>query len=358
LETPPNFFARIAKRFFHASTPQSRSQDVSISNRANYEYKLEAELATFKNQVEIHELPPIFHYWSGKYLSPMLQAMNFAHPDDFFFKKLGLAWDDTAATPKRFLSIGAGNCDTEIRVAQMLVNSGRTNFTIECLEINTDMLERGHARATTTSLSDQLAFACSDFNTWQATHAYDGVMANQSLHHVVELEHLFDAVRDALAPNARFVVADMIGRNGHQLWPEATAIVNEYWHELPEHYRYNHQLQRHEPTFLDWDSSAVGFEGIRAQDILRLLIDQFEFETFLPFANVVSPFIGRGFGHNFDVDSDWDRAFVDRVHLRDEEEMLAGTIKPTQMFAVLRNEAVSNVECRDGLTPERCVRSV
>ncbi len=353
-----NVFARIAKRFFNTASNENKRPSAPTLNRTSYSAQLDAELATFKDQVEIHELPAIFHYWSGKYLSPMLQAMNFAHPDDFFFKKFGLAWDDTEAAHKRFLSIGAGNCDTEIRVAKLLVNSGKTNFTIECLEINKEMLDRGRVYAQTSGVADQLSFSCSDFNAWKPNTPYHGVMANQSLHHVVELEHLFDAIREALAPGARFAIADMIGRNGHQLWPEARAIVNEYWHELPERYRYNHQLKRNEPTFLDWDSSTVGFEGIRAQDVLHLLIEKFEFETFLPFANVVSPFIGRGFGHNFDANGQWDRDFVDRVHARDEKEMQNGVVKPTQMFAVLRSEPVSALEHRDGLTPQRCLRRV
>lgn len=356
MKSSTNALMRFATRLFSASIPRAISADAGTPKGASYEAQLAAELATFKNQVQVHELPAIFHYWSGKHLSPMAQAMNFAHPDEFFFKKLSLAWDATKSTHKHFLSIGAGNCDTEVRVADLLVKSGRTDFTIECLEINDQMLERGRAYAQASNLSDQLAFVSSDFNTWRASKPYDGIMANQSLHHVVELEHLFDAVRNGLKPGARFVIADMIGRNGHQLWPEALAIINEFWPELPERYHYNHQLKRHESTFLDWDCSSVGFEGIRAQDILGLLIKNFQFETFLPFANLISPFIDRGFGHNFDINSQWDRDFIDRVHARDEEEMRQGNIKPTQMFAVLCNEAVSKTECRDNLTPQRCVR--
>ncbi len=65
-----------------------------------------------------------------------------------------------------------------------------------------------------------------------------------------------------------FVTNDMIGRNGHQRWPEALEIVNQYWHELPEAYRYNKLLSRYEPEYMNWDCSTEGFEGIRAQDIL------------------------------------------------------------------------------------------
>jgi hypothetical protein len=35
------------------------------------------------------------------------------------------------------------------------------------------------------------------------------------------LEHLFDAVSTALGEDGRFVIYDIIGRNGHLRWPEA-----------------------------------------------------------------------------------------------------------------------------------------
>ena len=48
-----------------------------------------------------------------------------------------------------------------------------------------------------------------------ANHEYDAVIANQSLHHVTNLEGLFDAIRHSLHPTGVFVTSDMIGRNGH-----------------------------------------------------------------------------------------------------------------------------------------------
>jgi SAM-dependent methyltransferase len=329
----------------------------SISKDAEYLAKMSQELANFREDLNVHELPAIFHYWSGKYLAPKLNAMGFEHPDDFFAKSLARSFEHEPSLKKRFISIGAGNCDTEVRVAKRLSASGLDNFVIECLEINPDMLRRGEADAHARGVRHQIEFVEHDFNTWRPRDNYDAVMANHSLHHVVELEHLFDSVLKALRPGARFVVADMIGRNGHQLWPEALDCLEKFWAELPNVYKYNHQLKRSEPTYLDWDCSSHGFEGIRAQDILALLITRFEFEMFLPFANIIQPFIGRGFGHNFKADQAWDRDFIDRVHATDEHAMLAGDIKPTQMFAVLTNRQVAQPQYLPGLDPHFCVRS-
>jgi hypothetical protein len=98
---------------------------------------------------------------------------------------------------------------------------------------------------------------------------------------------------------------------------------------------FNTILNRYEELYENWDCSKESFEGIRSQDILPLLLGNFHFQLFVGFANVIDPFTDRAFGHNFDMRKPWDRAFIDQVHARDEQEMIAGRIKPTHMTAVV-----------------------
>lgn len=322
----------------------------------SYEDRVAQETRIFADQVLVHDLPPIFHYWSNTYLRPMLQAFGCEHPEDFLAHHLFLSARHTGAAAPRFVSLGCGNCDAEIRIAQALVQRGLTEFTFECMDINPAMLERGAALAREAGLEGRVLPVQGDFNRWTPDGRYDGIMANQSLHHVLELEALFDAVRLALQPQARFVVSDMIGRNGHQRWPEAAAIVREFWEQLPPAYRYNLQLQRQEDDFLDWDCSVEGFEGVRAQDVLPLLLERFGVEVFLGFGNIVDPFIDRGFGHHFDAGHAFDRHFIDRVHARDEAEMQAGRITPTHMLAVFALQRDIACAHRPGLAPHASVR--
>jgi hypothetical protein len=178
----------------------------------------------------------------------------------------------------------------------------------------------------------------------------------QSLHHFEALETLFERIGQALHPDGCFVSDDMIGRNGHQRWPEALVHINEIWSQLPEKYKYNHQLKRVEFEYIDWDCSKEGFEGIRAQDILPLLLKHFHFELFIAFGNIINPFIDRSFGPNFDAENEWDRAFIDRVHALDAAEIEAGRIKPTHMIAAMRKKPVDRPIIYKHLAPEFCVR--
>jgi len=327
------------------------------SGRADYARRIANEKQNFNGCLNVHELPDIFHYWSNKHLAPpKFHPFGITDPEQFFFLYAKKFHERFPGKSIRMVSIGCGNCDMEARLAQRLKGAGIARFTIECMDINETMLDRGKEFARTMGVADCIVPLVSDFNHWRPEGTYDLVLANQCLHHVLELEHLFTAIKGCLDPEGYFLTSDMIGRNGHQRWPEAFRLVQEFWKELPESYRYNRLLRRHEQEWINHNCAESGFEGIRAQDILPLLSENFHFELFLPFANLVTVFIDRPFGHNFDANGAWDRNFIDRVHARDEQGLLSGELKPTQMLAVLRTVAVETTLLDPRLTPAFCVR--
>lgn len=140
-------------------------------------------------------------------------------------------------------------------------------------------------------------------------------------------------------------------------WPEALKLVERFWDELPERYRYNHVHRLNYRRFPNWDCSIASSEGIRAQDILPLLVERFGFDLFLAFGNVIDVFIDRTYGPNFDPEREWDRAFIDRVHATDQAAIEAGEIAPTHMIAALTPRRDSFPRVNMNLTPAFCVRN-
>jgi len=337
--------ARVKSRFF------SRPGD-------EYARKLGNEQAFYADCHNVHDLPEIFHYWSGKFLLPKHSPFGILNPEHLYFSYAQRMCARRPGEETAIVSIGSGNCDVEIGLTQSLVAENHHNFTIECLDINADMLDRGRTEADRRGVRQHLRFTRCDFNRWNPRRSYDIVIANQALHHVLELEHLIGAIKQNLGPGGQFLTADTIGRNGHLKWPETRLALQPFWDELPQSYRFNQQLKRQEHEPMDHDCSVDGFEGIRAQDILPLLVENFEFELFIPFANIILTFIDRPFGHNFDANAAWDRDFIDRVHARDDAGMLSGELKPTQMMAVMQNEPVATKLVHPKLTPRFCIRPV
>lgn len=332
-------FAHAARRVTIQSLLSEQSM---LADR--YKLSLTEELRHYESCIDVHDLPGIFHYWTNTHILPKLLPFGFSSPAQMFAQYLQEQCDLEPNRSKRFVSLGCGNCDLEITLAlqlqRQLQAQGRdSDFIFDCLDVNPAMLERGRAAAEEKGIGGCLSFIHADLNTWSPAAEYDAAIANQSLHHVVNLEHLCERVRDSLRPDGSFVISDMIGRNGHQRWPEALAIVHEFWQGLPPSYRFNRNALRYEDLFEDFDCSGEGFEGVRAQDILPVLLANFEFRVFIPFGNVIDPFVDRSFGPNFDPSIRWDREFIDAVHARDEAEISAGRLTPTHILAVAGTKA-------------------
>ena len=320
-----------------------------------YEDRLALEKQRFDAEVCVHDLPEIFHYWSNAYLRPFINGFGYDGIDDFFVQEIAGA-PRRPGEPLRIASVGCGDCAPEVGIARALLARGVADFRMVCLDISDGALERGRANAREAGVAGHFEMLAHDFNRGLPPGTFDVVIANQSLHHVVELEGLYAAIRAQLAPQGRFLVSDMIGRNGHMRWPEARALVDEAWEWLPDRYRFNWQLQRQEQAFIDWDCSQEGFEGIRAEEVLPLLLEYFQPRVFLAWGNIIDVFIDRGFGHHFDPNRDWDRAFIDRVHARDEAELQAGNITPTHLLAVATLDRDAACRHRPGITPQGSVR--
>ena len=342
-------------KFFNDKS-EGKSQNIDCENNFDYAKKIKQELDIYKDQVNVHDLPQIFHYWSNKYLVPIFEDAGIGSTEEFFSSNLLISAKRTGCSVANFLSIGSGNCDLEISIAKQLVDSGFDNFSLECLELNPSMLARGKQRAEDYGVSEKMIFSEADFNRWKPQKQYTGIMANQSLHHVTELEHLFKQIKESLHNDGSFIISDMIGRNGHQRWPETLTVVNKYWAQISDDKKYNVLLKRFEAEYENWDCSKEGFEGIRAQDILPLLVQEFLCEKFVGFGGVVDIFIDRCFGHNFDPNSISDLEFIDRLHAEDESGLKSGVLKPTQMRSIFVKTLHTIPYYSRGISPEQAIR--
>ena len=92
------------------------------------------------------------------------------------------------------------------------MEKGVQNFAFDCLDVNRQMLERGAQLAGQRNLISRFGFIESDINSWVVEKSYDIVIANQSLHHFVELEILFEKTHESMTDEGFFLANDMIGR--------------------------------------------------------------------------------------------------------------------------------------------------
>ncbi len=324
----------------------------------DYHVRIDSQIAQYANPEGLVQLGPIYYYWFDKHIRPRV-AEVFGVPDALqFYAKYAVDALHQPGASRRIISFGAGDCAHEIALIKKLLQMGEDKFVVEATELSPLRFERAQTAAAKEGVEKYLTFTELDLNSWKPSRTYSVIVAKDTLHHLLNLEHIFDAIHEALDRDGCFLSTDTIGRNGHMRWPECLEIIQGVWKFIPDHYKKNHQLKRVEREYDNWDCSKTGFEGIRAQDILPLLVQKFSFRSFLGFGNLTDIFIDRGFGHNLSVDNPRDTGFIDFLEQLNTLLIDLGYLKPTMMFAAMarRKRLAPAVRCYRHWTPTFCAR--
>ena len=97
-----------------------------MNGPTTYGARIAAEKDIYRDCLEVHSLPEIFHYWSKQYVRPKLEALGFSSPVGMFIKYLAEQCQARKNDAKRFVSIGSGNCDLESTLAPSYALPGAT----------------------------------------------------------------------------------------------------------------------------------------------------------------------------------------------------------------------------------------
>ena len=315
------------------------------------------ELNRFSRERDWQKLPPIHGYWSRRYLAPKLEEVYGTRGTVPFFVD-GLLAGRPPSKRLDFVSLGSGLCRVEQDVAAQLKARGFHDFRIECLEMSSERCAAANARFVAEGLSEHICVRQQDLSNWNPDRSYSSVMANHSLHHFTELEGIFASVVEVMDDSGNFVINDIVGRNGHQRWPEVLRYLEPIWDTLPPKYKFNNRRDRVDEDYDNWDYSLRSNEGVRAQDILPLLNNFFDASHLVATGGLIDDFIDRTYGHNFDVESAEDTCLIDQISFMNEALIEAGMIKPTMLMAWYRKKSSSPPETRihRGWSQEFCTR--
>lgn len=233
----------------------------------------------------------------------------------------------------RMLSLGSGPGGLELEFAR-----GAPGAEIVCMDLNPGLLEQGRARADGEGLS--VTFQDADLNLVElAADEFDFVFCHASLHHLLELEHVFRQIKHTLRPGGELIVIDVVTRHGYRMWPETRKVVDAIWKTLPARLRVNHtayHVTTEDRMLFEADTRAFGMECIRSEDILPLLEEGFETVTYVPYHSLCRRFFDTMYGPNYDLERALDRAILDWIWELDCHYIDAGFLKPETFFGVYR----------------------
>lgn len=320
-----------------------------------YNARVQKQIEQYASQA-IHDLPDIFHLFSHNFIRPgLMEVFGVGSVNDFY---LAAAEQSSGGFKEqvRILSVGCGDGSVELELAEALCIRGINDFRMDAFDLSPLLIERFLTKVKDKGLEHVVHPRVTDLNQADFNTEYDMVMANHSLHHIVDLEQLFDMIFARLTPSGIFATSDMIGRNGHLRWPETELILQSVWPLLSKEQKFHHQLSKfHLDRFEDHDCSGEGFEGIRAQDILYLALNRFSPHKFLAFGGFIDVLVDRGFGPGFRPENERDKNLIMSMCKLNDFMLDADMIKPTMMMAYFTKDDRPEV-CYHGRSAVRSLR--
>ena len=324
------------------------------SGETDYEARKRQQIAQYGNN-HLRFFPPKAHaIWMQEYMWAKVREVFGAHSVAQFYG--GPLKDRTRV---RVLSVGSGDGQVEVAIVRHLLDQGVRDVSMTVTELSPIRQARTRALVEREGLGERFRYEIVDFNEAFVEGTFDLVFAHHVLHHIVELELLYANIHAALADDGYFSSVDMIGRNGHQRWPEALKYTEMAWAFVPDHWKHNFQFNAFHERYLDHDCAVSGFEGVRAQDVLPLLLERFDFSGFVAGGGFHDVMIDRGYGQSIDVNKPGEAALVRFLSEMNEMLLETGRVKPTMMFAQMRKKGAMEgraAAVHGNMTPEFAVR--
>lgn len=258
----------------------------------------------------------------GNYLNTKMPHMNI---QDYILDKA-----KTKHEKLNLLSLGSGTGDWEIE----LLEKNPLKIRCELIDINDELLIGAKDYAKKHNLD--LSVKVQDINKIQLDESfYDFVIVRSSLHHFIELEHIFQQVNKSLNDGGEFIViGEVIGKNGEKLYPETKKVAQKIFDILPEKFRFNDYTKKIDDEIPDVDFSKNSFESIRSEEIVPLLEENFHTKECVKFDGFLSLLFDFRYGTNYNLNNNLDKSLVEVIANLDIFYISNSILKPVCLFGI------------------------
>lgn len=278
-------------------------------------------------------------YWSRQ---PVVEDLDAMHPattrrflNEAFTGDPVRSWFDDLVARGPYRAAAMLGCSEGAFERRWL--AARASEQLDVYELSRRVIRQARGRLSTRRLGlpwpDRRARFCqSDLNFVRLPReVYDVVWSTGCLHHVVNLEHLFAEVEQALRPGGLFAFEDYVGEPGLQYRPERLALVNVVLREIPLRFRRGGVEAITPPR----REELSPFEAIRT-DTVAVARERFEV-VHLAFAGILFPLAIFLDLHAMEREAP---ALLERVlEVEREARRAASPVPPAAVYAVFRRRA-------------------
>lgn len=213
------------------------------------------------------------------------------------------------------------------------------------IDVAPGAIEGARAAAAGQGFADRISYEVIDVNTYSIPErAYDAIFGISSIHHIENLEGIFDQSRRGLKPGGLLFLDEYIGPTRWQYGDDVRDIMNAILAILPP------RLRRpfHAPDTvrgeawrpaLSWFDEVDPSESVRSADIVPVLKDYFDIVDYRPYGGEIMHILLSGIAGNFMDDSEEDVALLRMIALLEDTLERNGVIQPDFAAIVAKPKA-------------------
>jgi SAM-dependent methyltransferase len=243
------------------------------------------------------------------------------------------------------LSLGCGYGGHDLAIAGKLARP----YELHAVDLNPRVYNAAQRRAAEQRLP--IRFQSLDLNRVELQPGYfDVIYAVASIHHILNLEHLFTQLHRGLKDDGQLVIVDIIGKTQVEFWRENVEYAARVVKRLPG--RFRGRFDRWPSARLFFDPYTIispyvepeiqrGMEGIRQEEIVPLLdrwfhpAKVFYYDAYMRLI-CTNPVLGPRLDPGNRVDRELLQSLID-------EEMAviaSGKLRPTEVFGIYTKKRV------------------
>ena len=213
----------------------------------------------------------------------------FAYVVHEYFEKQG-------REPEKVLTLGCGAGELERSFAKYCRPQRH-----DAIDISENLIRSAREQAIA---FPYIHYSVADLNNCElAQFEYDLVLAHQSLHHVLNLEKLFDRTRKAMRPGGLFVLDEYVGPSQLQWTDHQLEVINGIMQVLPRWLTVDVETSQQRRNVIrctrEQVAAADPSEAIRSHDILALANDYFKVIEFHAYGGSVLHMLFHMIAGNF-----------------------------------------------------------
>jgi SAM-dependent methyltransferase len=294
-------FSEVYKHKMYKSN-DIHEQDITIHHLKDYyqSKRSKSEIQFRMKTSSPHENESVYAY-----ASRLLEINLGQEVIDFADRLLNLS---QTRTPIRVLSLCAGSARTEAGFDEY---TNRACFwTLQ--DISEDLLRRAQSYF---SRMSSVEYVVGDLNNIRyLERKWDIIMCVSGLHHVVELEAVIEFIAQSLTNDGEFwLIGEYVGMNGNRLNPTAQIEADKVFSSLPKKFRFNHHTKEFDSTIPRNDYSIDCFEGIRAEEIERVISRRFATKLITKNNSFLWRLVNLAYADNYELNNKDDLKIIEEL---------------------------------------------